>query len=293
MSLIRAITVLNEGGLVAFPTETVYGLGADASNPDAVRRIFQAKGRPPGRALTVHLGRTGQPHQWAHWTPVAEALAQRWWPGPLTLVLPRRDVDDVVTGGLETVGLRVPDHPMALDLLDGFGGGLAAPSANRSGGLSPTTAEHVRADLGDRVDLILDGGACPLGVESTVLSLAGPPTVLRLGAITAEQLAAVLGIEPAIANRSRPTVRTPLRAKSPEEIVADWRIGQGVGVLWRGALPQGARPGWIALPDDPAAYGSRLFGALRALDAAGHRALWVAEIPLEPEWAAIRQKLHD
>jgi len=203
MNLRRAIEVLRTGGLVAFPTETVYGLGADAGNPDAVRRIFQAKGRPPGRPLTVLLGQERQPDHWAHWTDMAEALAGRWWPGPLTLVLPKRDVGDDVTGGLSTVGLRVPDHPMALDLLDGFGGGIAAPSANRSGGPLPTSADQVRQDLGGRIDLILDGGLCPIGIESTVLSLVGKPTVLRLGALSAEALAEVLGQLPSVAPQRR------------------------------------------------------------------------------------------
>jgi L-threonylcarbamoyladenylate synthase len=191
-----AVAVLRAGGLVAFPTETVYGLGADAANPDAVRRVYRVKGRPAGHPLIVHVGSAAALPDWAAAVPpAAEALAAACWPGPLTLLLPRRpDVDATVAGGRDSIGLRVPAHPLALELLHAFGGGVAAPSANRFGRVSPTTAAHVRADLGDDVDLVLDGGPCTVGVESTIVDLTiDPPAVLRPGGIPVEALEAIIG----------------------------------------------------------------------------------------------------
>jgi L-threonylcarbamoyladenylate synthase len=193
----RAVAVLRAGGLVAFPTETVYGLGADASNPAAVARIFAAKGRPADHPLIVHLASAGELREWARSVPpLATALAETCWPGPLTIILRRSArVPDAVTGGLETVGLRVPSHPLALELLRTFGGGIAAPSANPFGTVSPTTAEHVRAGLGDRVDMILDGGPCEVGVESTIIDLSGDqPAILRPGGLPRERLEAIAGV---------------------------------------------------------------------------------------------------
>jgi L-threonylcarbamoyladenylate synthase len=191
----EAVDVLRQGGLVGMPTETVYGLAADASNVAAVRRIFAVKARPDDHPLIVHLADASAMGAWASSIPRAAAtLAEACWPGPLTVLVPRGDhVLDVVTGGRATVGLRVPAHPMALDLLRRFGTGLAAPSANRFGQVSPTTAAHVRADLGDEVDLVLDGGACPVGVESTIVDCTvGPPQILRPGGIPDEQIARLL-----------------------------------------------------------------------------------------------------
>jgi L-threonylcarbamoyladenylate synthase len=191
-----AVTVLRAGGLVAFPTETVYGLGADASNPAAVRHIYEVKGRPLTHPVIVHVASAEAAHAWASpFSDDAEALAAALWPGPLTLVLPRRPhVPDAVTGGLDTVGIRVPDQPLALALLRAFDGGVAAPSANRFGKVSPTTAAHVRADLGDAVDVILDGGPCGVGVESTIVDCTGPvPVLLRPGGTPVETIEAVLG----------------------------------------------------------------------------------------------------
>ncbi len=191
----RALQVLRDGGLVAIPTETVYGLAADASNPAAVERIFSTKGRPVVHPLIVHLGSAEQLVDWASTIPPAAALlADACWPGPITLLVPRAaHVLDVVTGGRSTVGVRVPAHPLTLELLARFGGGLAAPSANRFGRVSPTTADHVRADLGDDVDFVLDGGPCPIGVESTIVDCTvDPPQVLRPGGIPTEDIATLL-----------------------------------------------------------------------------------------------------
>ncbi|HEV7536585.1 MAG TPA: L-threonylcarbamoyladenylate synthase, partial [Acidimicrobiia bacterium] len=190
----EAVAVLRRGGLVAFPTETVYGLGADANNPAAVERLFAVKGRPRSHPVIVHLGDPMALKEWASEVPAeAWALAEAFWPGPLTLILPRADrVPDAVTGGAATVGLRVPAQPLALELLEAFGDGVAAPSANRFGRVSPTTAAHVRADLGSDVDLVLDGGMCRVGVESTIVDLSSAvPAVLRLGGTSTEALAEV------------------------------------------------------------------------------------------------------
>ena len=194
--ILAAVSVLRRGGLVAFPTETVYGLGADAANPEAVGRIFAVKGRPRTHPVIVHLAEATAIKEWAADVPPdAWTLAEAFWPGPLTLILTRAaSVPDAVTGGAGTVGLRVPAQPLTLELLEAFGGGVAAPSANRFGRVSPTTAAHVRADLGADVDLVLDGGPCSVGVESTIVDLSrGVPRVLRLGGLSVESLAEVLG----------------------------------------------------------------------------------------------------
>ncbi|MEY4338380.1 MAG: hypothetical protein RLZ14_230 [Actinomycetota bacterium] len=191
----HALEVLRRGGLVAIPTETVYGLAADASNDAAVRRIFAAKGRPTDHPLIVHIADAAELSHWAASVPpAAVTLADACWPGPLTLLVPKAaHVLPVVTGGRDTVGVRVPAHPLTLDLLRRFGGGLAAPSANRFGKVSPTTADHVRADLGDLVDYVLDGGPCPVGVESTIVDCSvDPPQILRPGGIPDEQIAELL-----------------------------------------------------------------------------------------------------
>ena len=190
-SIEQAADLLHRGKLVAIPTETVYGLGADASNPEAVAKIFQAKGRPADHPLIVHLAYASQMKDWAEEVPdSALRLASAFWPGPLTMILRKKaSVPAVVTGGQETVALRVPDNPVALWLLRVFGGGIAAPSANRFGRISPTTAQHVAEELGDAVDCILDGGPCTVGVESTIIDLTDQqPTILRPGRITRSQL---------------------------------------------------------------------------------------------------------
>ena len=209
----QAVSILRAGGLVAFPTETVYGLGADAGNPDAVARIFAAKGRPADHPLIVHLGSADLLDDWAiDIPPLARTLATACWPGPLTIVLKRAArVPDAVTGALPTVGIRVPAHPLALELLRAFGDGIAAPSANRFGTVSPTTAEHVRAGLGDGVDIVLDGGPSNVGVESTIVDLSGiatpGPAILRPGGLPREVLEAIAG-EP-IPVREGGEVRAP------------------------------------------------------------------------------------
>jgi L-threonylcarbamoyladenylate synthase len=192
----RAVEILRDGGLVALPTETVYGLAADAENELAVRRIFAVKGRPASHPLIVHLAGAAQAQEWAsRLDEPAQRLMEAFWPGPLTLVVPRSArASDAVTGGQTTVALRVPAHPLAREVLERFGGGLAAPSANRFGNVSPTTAMHVREDLEDDVDLVLDGGPCAVGVESTIIDLSsGAPALLRPGGTPLEAVERVLG----------------------------------------------------------------------------------------------------
>jgi len=282
----RAVELLRAGGLVAFPTETVYGLGADASNPAAVARIFAAKGRPANHPLIVHLAAADALDEWAaEVPPLALVFAEACWPGPLTMILRRSArVPDAVTGGLETVGLRVPAHPMALELLRAFGGGIAAPSANPFGSVSPTTAQHVRDGLGDRVDLVLDGGPCDVGVESTIVDLTGDvPAILRPGGLPRERLEAIAGMP--IPVRHGGDVRAPgtldshyapdarlllVRPGEQGARVAALRArGLRVGVL---AFAPGGPVGDATVVDlgaseDEAAR--RLYGAIRDLDAAG------------------------
>jgi L-threonylcarbamoyladenylate synthase len=284
----RAAAVLRAGGLVAFPTETVYGLGADAADPGAVGRIFAVKGRPPGHPLIVHLPSADVLDAWADDVPpTGRVLADAFWPGPLTLILARSGrVPDAVTGGRATVGLRVPDHPVARSLLERFGGGVAAPSANRFGHVSPTTAAHVRADLGDDVDVVLDGGPCTVGVESTIVDLTGPvPEVLRPGGVSAARLAEVLGVEPR-AWSGRGPARAPgmlaahYAPRARVEVVTERSVagraaallagGAAVGVLAPRALddlPEAAVE--LEPAGGPDEYARLLYGRLRQADRLG------------------------
>lgn len=207
----QAVSVLRGGGLVAFPTETVYGLGADAENPQAVARVFAVKGRPTTHPLILHIPSADTLGDWVSEIPdSAHTLAAHFWPGPLTMVLQRSQrVPLAVTGGLETVAIRVPSHPLALEVLTAFAGALAAPSANRFGSVSPTCAAHVEADLGADIDFILDGGSCSVGVESTIVDLSGTdPTILRPGGVSREEIEVALG-RPLVAPVMTGTVRVP------------------------------------------------------------------------------------
>ncbi|WP_432933119.1 L-threonylcarbamoyladenylate synthase [Microbispora sp. CA-135349] len=295
----KAAGVLRAGGLVAFPTETVYGLGANAEDPAAVARVFQVKGRPPTHPLIVHIGGVEHLGDWVEDVPAtARLLAERFWPGPLTLVLRRgRRVPLETTGGLETVAVRVPDHPVALALLSAFGGGVAAPSANRFGSVSPTTASHVRAELGEAVDFVLDGGSCEVGVESTIVDVTGgTPSVLRPGGVTREDLEAVLGSPLAVPSTSR--IRVPGQHPShyaprarvvlvePEKVVAEAELAQELGHRVGVFLPPSFADAEVkahavvALPDSMAAYAHGLYGFLRELDQRGCD-LIVASLPVE------------
>jgi L-threonylcarbamoyladenylate synthase len=305
----RAVALLRQGELVALPTETVYGLGADALNPEAVAKIFAAKGRPSDHPLIVHLPDAEQLTLWARDIPrEAIALARAFWPGPLTLILKKEEgVPDIVTGGQDTVGLRVPNHPVALALLRAFGSGVAAPSANRFGRISPTTAGHVRQELGDRVPLILDGGPCEVGLESTILDLSRDvPVILRPGAIGVDDIARVIGRRPRLPGEmeemtAAPRVSGALAAhyapRTPLELVdsasLSGRLLAGDVVLARTAQPAGLPAGvqWVPAPADAAGYAHDLYARLRALDEAGCVRILVEAPPVTPEWAAVADRL--
>jgi L-threonylcarbamoyladenylate synthase len=305
----NAVAVLRAGGLVAFPTETVYGLGADASNPEAVRKIFTAKGRPHDHPLIVHIADAVQLANWAREIPeTAHELAKKFWPGPLTLILRRAPkVSDLVTGGQDTVALRVPSHPVAQALLRAFGGGIAAPSANRFGRVSATTAEHVRREFGETVDCVLDGGAADVGIESTIVDLSGVrPVLLRPGWITALQLQGALEMPLAAPGAESPRApgtlarhyapQTPLLMMEADlllELAASLtRQGKRVAVLARSALqPLLTGLVWITAPRDAAGYTHDLYANLRKLDEAGCDTILVEAPPQEAAWVAITDRL--
>ncbi len=304
----EAAAILRRGGLVAFPTETVYGLGADAANPEAVARIFAAKCRPANHPVIVHLGSVEQLANWAtDIPPAAYRLAQHFWPGPLTLILKRHArVSDAVTGGQDTVGLRVPGHPITLALLAAFSGGIAAPSANRFGRLSPTTAAHVRTEMSEAVDYVLDGDPCRVGIESTILDLSSAqPRLLRPGAITDAALEAVLGQALAAVPGDAPRApgalpshyapRTPLVLIPADDLEAEVKRhlaqGERVAVLARAAAPPAVSCVWQLMPADPGAYAHELYARLRALDDLHVDRLLIEAPPAKAGWLAVRDRL--
>ncbi|MCU0975995.1 MAG: L-threonylcarbamoyladenylate synthase [Steroidobacteraceae bacterium] len=301
-----AASILRNGGLVAFPTETVYGLGADASNPAAVARIYAAKGRPASHPVIVHIASAAEVPRWAREFPeAARRLAAAFWPGPLTLVLPRAEgVADAVTGGQDTVALRVPGHPIALALLAAFGGGIAAPSANRYGKVSPTRAAHVRSEFGATIDCVLEGGDCAVGLESTIVSLVdGEPRLLRPGGIPRERIEAVIG---PMAGSGADAPRVPgsvkshyapaaalelLEAGTLDARVRGLRAEDRIAVLSRRDAPAGFGGRWFRMPADPAGYGHELYAALRELDAGGAARILVEQVPPGPGWEAVEDRL--
>ncbi len=306
-ALDAALAALRAGQAIGLPTETVYGLAADARDEAAVARIFALKGRPADHPLIVHLAPDAPLEDWARDVPpAARALAAAFWPGPLTLILPRaRGVSDLLTGGQDTVGLRIPAHPAAQALLRAFGGALAAPSANRFGRISPTTAAHVREEFGDAVPVVLDGGASEVGIESTIVDLSGDaPRILRPGAIGRPALEAVLG--EAIGDGRTPGAprvsgsldahyapRTPLRMLPADALgraLARHPAGAAAPqVLALDLLPPGAQG--LALPAEPRAYARGLYAALRTLDARGAPELLLAEPPRGEAWDAVHDRL--
>lgn len=296
-----AVAALRRGECIGLPTETVYGLAADAGNPAAVRRIFALKGRPADHPLIVHLPDASALDDYARDIPeAARRLATHFWPGPLTLILRRQPrVPNEVTGGQDTVGLRVPAHPLARQVLAAFGAGLAAPSANRFGRISPTSAQHVRDEFGAALPIVLDGGDCAVGIESTIVECSGAaPRILRPGMISADEIAAVIGplqSQPeAAAPRASGTLekhyapRTPMRLLARTDF-ADAGADALVLVLVLGNLPAGCDG--IALPRDPTGYAHALYAALRELDARGARELLVEQPPDGPQWLAVHDRL--
>lgn len=304
----RAVEILRQGGVVALPTETVYGLAANAEDELAVRRVFAIKGRPATHPLIIHLAGVEALPDWARDIPKeARRLADAFWPGPLTLVLPRTPrATDAVTGGQDTVALRVPSHPVALAVLRALGGGLAAPSANRFGRVSPTTAEHVRQDLGDEVDLILDGGPCTVGVESTIVDLSsGSPAILRPGGLAAEELERVLGYPVPVRTASTVRVSGSLASHyaprvgvvlvEPSEAVAraeSLRIqGLQVGVLGPAGLRLPRDFVRFDIPEDAAGAARLLYLRLREADMAGLDVLVACLPPAQGLGLAVRDRL--
>jgi L-threonylcarbamoyladenylate synthase len=301
-----AARVLAAGGLVAFPTETVYGLGADATSGPAVARLYAAKGRPAFNPLIAHVTDVAAAQRLARFDADAARLAKEFWPGPLTLVLPKAagcPVADLATAGLDTIAVRVPAHPVSRDILAAFGKPVVAPSANRSGHVSPTRAEHVEADLGGRIDLIVDGGATPVGVESTIVACLGEPLMLRpgglpraaiehsLGRALADPAAARDGTQPIapgmLASHYAPHARVRLNAHS---------IAPGEAVLAFGPLPaegaeHAARLLNLSVGADLVEAAANLFSHLRALDAAGAGTIAVMPIPREGLGEAINDRL--
>jgi L-threonylcarbamoyladenylate synthase len=289
------------GNLVAFPTETVYGLGANALDESAVAKIFAAKGRPATNPIIVHVAGIEGLEDLCATVPVnAYKLAEAFWPGPLTLVLPKSGlVPDIVTAGGATVGIRMPNHPVALGLIKASGVPIAAPSANRSEEISPTTAQHVADSLGDWIDLILDGGACDVGIESTVLDLSSDkPRILRPGQITAAQIEAVIGQSVEMAGESDEIARSP--GQMPRHYAP--RKPLRLGCLERQTNPQllhigglsdeGANVASYGIGKEPGFYGRLIYSLLRKIDANPKvTKIWVEEPPDTPEWAAIRDRL--
>ena len=305
----QAARLLASGKLVAFPTETVYGLGADAANADAVQEIFAVKGRPADHPVIVHIPGRDHLGRWAREVSRgALALADAFWPGPLTLILPRGNgVLDQITGGQDSIGLRFPSHPVARALLDAFGGGIAAPSANRFGHVSPTTAQHVAADLGEAPAMILDGGPSDIGIESTIVTFRGDePLLLRPGAIGVAELTRVLGRSPQLPDAAVPRVsgslaahyapRTPASLLRPDALGAELaqliERDERVAVLTRSIKrPDDFDGDWITAPDNAADYARDLYANLRALETANADAILIEAPPDDPSWLAIRDRL--
>lgn len=309
--ILRAAALLRDGRLVAFPTETVYGLGANATSEAAVQRIFAAKGRPATNPLIVHVADVQTASRYTtNWSAAAQQLATAFWPGPLTLVLPKTpDIPDTVTAGRATVGLRAPNHLIALELLQAFNGPIAAPSANRSNQVSPTTAEHVRDELGTAVDLILDGGPCVVGIESTVLDLSGDvPRIFRPGAITREQIESILGRPVEMIGRVLPD---SLAASSPGQHAVHYAprtrayrfersqratipvepSTNALITIGTSTSPVKTKPHVVEMPGDPIAYARYLYEILREMDSLNLATLYIEMPPDTPEWAAVRDRL--
>lgn len=301
--LLAGAEVLRHGGLLAFPTETVYGLGADARNGRAVARIYAAKGRPAFNPLIVHVATVAAARALCVFNAEADILADAFWPGALTLVLPMRPpmgpgmgpgpgISELVTAGLPTLAVRVPDHPLAQALLAGFGGPVAAPSANPSGRISPTTAAHVLAGLAGRIDAVINGGACPVGLESTIISCDGPPTLLRAGGLPAEVIEAALGLQLARAT-------DPVLPNAPGQMASHYAPQGQIRLNATKLLPAEVMLGFgpvqaalnLSQSGDLTEAAANLFGHLHRLDAMGAGHIAVSPIPEHGLGRAINDRL--
>ncbi|MEO8001203.1 MAG: L-threonylcarbamoyladenylate synthase [Arenimonas sp.] len=304
--LSQAVQALKHGDVIGMPTETVYGLAADAMNISAVAKIFALKGRPADHPLIVHIADISQLPKWAVAIPEeAYVLAQHFWPGPLTMILRKHaGVPDEVTGGQDTVGLRCPAHPLALVLLQQFDGGVAAPSANRFGRISPTTALHVRDEFGDAVPVILDGGECEVGIESTIIDLSSEqPRLLRPGMISQDEIEAVIGPIASNADTESPRVsgslaahyapRTPMQMLTRKELLIEYarvaKQGLYCEVLCLDDLPDDLKG--LSLSNEYHAYAHGLYAAMRDLDSRNADLLLIEQIPQTSEWLAVNDRL--
>ncbi len=298
----RAAEILRAGGLVAFPTETVYGLGADASSETAMARLYAVKGRPADHPVIVHFDSLERALAWTRDAPSeVRLLAERFWPGPLTLILKRSEkAKDFVTGGQPSVGIRVPSHPVAQELLKTFGDGIAAPSANRFGRVSPTSAAHVREDLGSDVDLVLEGGPSEVGIESTIVDLSGGTAVLlRPGRISLADLQQVVALKEKSASSPRHSggLERHYSPRTPARLVPTHLLDREIAQRGdRVAVLAFSRPDervdfWLRMPREPQGYAQRLYAALRELDGTGCELILVEAPPEAPDWAAVRDRL--
>jgi L-threonylcarbamoyladenylate synthase len=288
----RAVAILRAGGVIALPTETVYGLAADAANAAAVARVYAIKGRPADHPLIIHVAEAAWLARYAQASDErATILARHFWPGPLTMIVPKSAaVGTFVTGGQETVAVRMPDHPLALAILAAFGGALAAPSANRFGRVSPTRAEHVAHDLGAAVDLIVDGGPAQVGVESTIVDLTGPvPAIVRAGAIGPSAIGTALGAS--VVTSVAGSVRAPGTLASHYAPRARLVLAADPATEAQRRADAGERAAVLTLPDDPVAAARDLYATLRALDEQGYDAIVTALPPDTEANAAVRDRL--
>ena len=305
--LSKAVHALSAGEVIGLPTETVYGLAADAMNISAVRKIFELKGRPVDHPLIVHIADSAQLSRWAIDIPEeAFVLAQHFWPGPLTMILRKHaDVPDEVTGGQDTLGLRCPAHPLALTVLRQLNGGVAAPSANRFGRISPTTAQHVHDEFGDAVPIVLDGGECEVGIESTIIDLSSePPRLLRPGMISQEEIEAVIGPIGANAKPESPRVsgslaahyapRTPMQMFSRMALIEEYarktELGLNCEALCLDTLPRGIKG--LILNNEYHAYAHGVYAAMRELDDRKADLLLIEQTPQTSEWLAVNDRLN-
>ncbi|HEX9397741.1 MAG TPA: L-threonylcarbamoyladenylate synthase [Burkholderiales bacterium] len=298
----RAAELLRAGGLVAFPTETVYGLGADASNAKAIARLYAVKRRPAEHPVIVHFASAQDAFAFAREIPEpARILSKKFWPGPLTLILKKSGkAADFITGNQDSIGLRVPSHPVAQALLREFGGAIAAPSANRFGFVSPTTAAHVREDLGTDVDLVLDGGPSEVGIESTIVDLSGEEAVLlRPGGISRSAVEKIISLQEKQKSSPRHSggLEQHYAPRTPARLVPTHGLDREIARLKdRVAVLAFSRPDervdfWLRMPREPQAYAQKLYAALRELDGAACALILVEAPPASPEWAAVNDRL--
>lgn len=307
----ESVALLRAGELVAFPTETVYGLGADANNPLAIQKVFQAKGRPADHPVIVHIAEAKQIANWARDIPEsAWILAKNFWPGPLTFILYKQPhVSPLITGNQETIGIRVPNHPLTLELLRQFGSGIVGPSANKYGRVSPTTAMHVTTDFGNEVAAVVDGGACQVGIESTIIDLtAAKPRIMRVGAISAAEIANVLGYEIAV-NTKTTTLRTPgshaahYAPRTPAHLIHSAELPFKIDELQNSSrsyavLSFNVKPAnlnadiyWLQTSQNPSEYAHDLYANLRLLDQLHKDALLIEAPPQQDSWLAVIDRL--